>query len=321
MPSHQSLKDDTLLAELYSDLSSSTSNLLLEVALTKANIDRFVKKYLDNDIYHTAGPEGMGSATRRALEQIASNFIKRWDPRLQQRIKAAGGSADIFAYPSIDELDDMISRINSTSSRQQQRQEIKRSKPDEHMPVVYECDEYVMYRPVTWEASRKYFGAPVRTSLLDGEQKEGATWCTAASREAKGPLYFQNYTERGRLFYFIRKPNDILFATYWRNLPHIYNNMVRETAKVIKLAKKHGIRTHDESQDGFHIEFLMNQITPTELIHESRDQKNKMITLPNLYMLLKSWQSDDQQVLLNYFIDYVKFATYIITGNEYKVEG
>ena len=197
MPSHQALKDDQLLAETYSGMAGSS--LLLETPATKANIERFIKKYLGG-----LSPQNL---QYNIAVDFATGFLDNWTPRLQQIVKAAGGNPDIFAYSTIGELEDVLQ--SSRTSKTDQKKAYKAA-TDVNIPLVFETDKYAVYQPKTWEASRKYFGAPIRTSLLDGEQKKGATWCTSATDNK----HFNEYVnKRGdRLLYFIRKKDDKLFA-------------------------------------------------------------------------------------------------------------
>lgn len=197
MPSHQALKDDQLLAEMYSGMAGGA--LLLETPATAANIEKFMKKY-----FSWASPD---NTQINNLRNHAKETLEVWTPRLQQVIKAAGGNPDIFAYPSLTELEQVIA--NSQVSKTDQKKAYKTA-TDADMPLVLETDKYLVYQPKTWEASRKYFGIN-RISLLDGTQKKGAKWCTSA---AESPEHFNDYVvKRGdRLLYFIRKKDDRLFA-------------------------------------------------------------------------------------------------------------
>ena len=197
MPSHQALKDDQLLAETYSGMAGVS--LLLETPATKANIERFIKKYL-------GGMSPQHHQYNIAVD-FATDFLNEWTPRLQQIVKAAGGNPDIFAYSTIGELEDVVR--NSQTSKTDEKKAYKAAS-DANIPLVQETDKYLVYQPLTWEASRKYFGIN-RESLLDGTKKKGATWCTSA---AEDPDMFNDYVVKAkdRLLYFIRKRDDKLFA-------------------------------------------------------------------------------------------------------------
>ena len=197
MPSHQALKDDQLLAEMYSGMAGGS--LLLETPATKANIERFIKKYLGG-----LSPQNL---QYNIAVDFATGFLNDWTPRLQQIIKAAGGNPDIFAYSTIGELEDVVR--SSQVSRTEQKKAFKAA-TDTNIPLIFETDKYAVYQPRTWEASRKYFGIN-RESLLDGTKKKGAKWCTSA---AENPKHFNDYVikRQDRLLYFIRKKDDVLFA-------------------------------------------------------------------------------------------------------------
>ena len=214
MPSHQALKDDQLLAEMYSGMAGGS--LLLETPATKANIERFIKKYLSVPPF-TASQSSPDPTDTRALNRVAmeraanehtaKEFLDKWTTRLQQIIKAAGGNPDIFAYSTMEELEDVVR--SSQVSRTEQKKAFKAA-TDTNIPLIFETDKYAVYQPRTWEASRKYFGIN-RESLLDGTKKKGATWCTSA---AENPKHFNDYVikRQDRLLYFIRKKDDVLFA-------------------------------------------------------------------------------------------------------------
>ena len=195
-------KDDMLLGEMY-------SALLLETPITHANLERFIKKYyLDPESGEPVTPEHNLREYERCIP-FARRYLNDWTPRLQQVVKAAGGNPDIFGYKDLYDIIDVIT--NAQLSKTEQKKSYKKATG---MPLVLETDKYLVFQPENWEASRKYFGAPKRVSLLDKQLKDGAKWCTAASTEAGGPRYFNEYvnTNKDRLLYFIRKSDDVLFA-------------------------------------------------------------------------------------------------------------
>ena len=195
-------KDDMLLGEMY-------STLLLETPITYANIERFIKRYYtDPESGEPVTPEHNLREYESCIP-FARRYLNDWTPRLQQVVKAAGGNPDIFGYKDIHNLNDVIT--NAQLSKTEQKKSYKKATG---MPLVLETDKYLVFQPENWEASRKYFGAPKRVSLLDKQLKDGARWCTAASTEAQGPRFFHDYvnTNKDRLLYFIRKSDDVLFA-------------------------------------------------------------------------------------------------------------
>ena len=202
MADYKRSKDDMLLAEMY-------STLLLETPITHANLERFIKKYyLDPESGEPVTPEHNLREYEICIP-YAKRYLNDWTPRLQQVVKAAGGNPDIFSYKDLYDIIDVIT--NAQLSKTEQKKSYKKATG---MPLVLETDKYLVFQPENWEASRKYFGAPKRVSLLDKQLKDGARWCTAASREAQGPKFFNDYvnTNKDRLLYFIRKSDDVLFA-------------------------------------------------------------------------------------------------------------
>lgn len=202
MADYKRSKDDMLLGEMY-------SALLLETPTTHANLERFIKKYyLDPESGEPVTPEHNLREYEICIP-YARRYLNNWTPRLQQVVKAAGGNPDIFGYKDIHDLNDVIT--NAQLSKTEQKKSYKKATG---MPLVLETDKYLVFQPENWEASRKYFGAPKRVSLLDKQLKDGARWCTAASGEAQGPKFFNDYvnTNKDRLLYFIRKSDDVLFA-------------------------------------------------------------------------------------------------------------
>lgn len=175
------------------------NSLLLETPATAANIERFIKKYFSG-----LSPQNL---QYNVAANYAKEFLEKWTPRLQQIIKAAGGNPDVFAYSSVEELEEVIA--NSQTSKTEEKKAFKAA-TDANIPLVQETDKYLVYQPLTWEASRKYFGIN-RESLLDGTKKKGAKWCTAA---AEDKTHFNDYVVKAkdRLLYFIRKRDDKLFA-------------------------------------------------------------------------------------------------------------
>ena len=322
-------KDEQLLAELYSGMAGAS--LLLETPATAANIDRFIKKYFNNSIFNPPGLTGDRAAMQRAAnEHGAKNFLDQWTPRLQQIIKAAGGNPDIFAYSSLAELQKIIA--NSQTSKTDEKKAYKAAS-DANMPLIQETDKYLVYQPLTWEASRKYFGIN-RISLLDGTQKEGSKWCTAA---AEDPKHFNKYVvkNKDRLLYFIRKKDDKLFAARsaaaseakynnWLNLVELVTKSVKKTEsskeyiQAMAAAKKarakkneddlsfedyDAIHEFDKLQRHIYTAFL--RLEPA-LNRECRDQQNRNVwELYDLYTEL-----NNQPPSLEEYIAFIKFVVY-----------
>ena len=315
-------KDNNILAEMYSGMSSASAELLLEMVPSKANIERFVKKYkLDYD------DEITGQAhTPEAAARIARRYIDDWTPGLQQKIKALGGNPDIFAYPDIRSLYSMIYRAHSTASRSQLRQEVKLSQKDIHIPLVYETDTYAVFEPKTWEASRKYFGYPERESLLDGKKKEGARWCTAASREANGPGHFNRYvhTHKDRLLYIISKPADEMFAYRGRNpTPDGFSDWIlrlnkKDIVSTIKLYKMLPAGSRKENYKTMLSTDIRDEsyVVGHEYVQELRDGSNALIN--NLWFLFRDIHAGTQNYIAineaDKAMDFLKFVAFVVYG-------
>jgi len=229
---YQAVKDDALLAEMY-------EQLLLETPATAANINKFINKYLPRDLEYGVNmyrdghemverqneqrrkrglpaneavpfdEEGARNRVMENLRQLAKQELAKWTPAIQQTIQASGGIADIFGYPDKEAMQAAreAASISKTTAK-------KAYKKVEGMQAIYETDDYIVYKPETWEASRKYFGIS-RVSLLDGKVKEGSKWCTAASTPGK----FNEYVikNKTRLLYIITKKDMLKYKadTLW----------------------------------------------------------------------------------------------------------
>ena len=92
---------------------------------------------------------------------------------------------DINQYESIDQLRDVISTHTNRDRRSVEN--------NDGAIKIYEDDNFVIVSPTTHEGSC-YYGA-------------GTKWCTATRDSSK---HFDNYNERGKLFYVISKklPSD-----------------------------------------------------------------------------------------------------------------
>jgi hypothetical protein len=315
---YRSDRDNTLIAELYS--GSVRGELLLETPVTKANIERFIKKYFSVLVSSNTSPD---PDQIERLRVYAKEFLDNWTPRLQQIIKAAGGNPDIFAYTSISQLNDIIA--NSQTSKTDEKKAYKKA-GDTNIPVIKETDTYIAYQPLNWEASRKYFGE-TRISLLDGETKKGATWCTSAST----PKHFNEYVvkNRNRLLYFIRKKDDKLFAarSMRTDLPgavdksfNIWLKKVGSTMKRIeritgskgyaeakKLKDKWQIRRFD-----YEISTYLRDLQPPRN-YETRNQKNgHVFGLLNLFGELEPRNEN--------IADYINFVAFVVFNKELNYE-
>lgn len=98
---------------------------------------------------------------------------------------------DLTKYVSFDEIDTQVNigYIKSIS---------KENENQRHL--VYENDEYIILRPLSFEASKKY--------------GSNTKWCTTMEHE---PSYFDKFYSRGILIYILNKLTGVKVATY-RNL-------------------------------------------------------------------------------------------------------
>ena len=95
---------------------------------------------------------------------------------------------DVLKYTSIDDM----RGATSVASLKLQSKELEKQ-----VVKVYEDDEWVVVRPLTFEASSKY-GA-------------GTKWCTTYQNEKQ---YFARYWKRGILCYFINKINGVKWGLF-----------------------------------------------------------------------------------------------------------
>ena len=109
---------------------------------------------------------------------------------------------DINQYKTLDELDDTLEKLGATSKEKRQK---KKEVAHEESRVVYDTDEYFVVRPETENASCYY-----------GEHT--TVWCISATKSSN---YFEDYTQRGKAFYFVRNnyksekdPNKIIALVY-----------------------------------------------------------------------------------------------------------
>ena len=302
MPSHQALKDDQLLAEMYSGMAGGS--LLLETPATKANIERFIKKYLGG-----LSPQNL---QYNIAVDFATDFLNDWTPRLQQIIKAAGGNPDIFAYSTLGELEDVVR--SSQVSKTEQKKAFKAA-TDTNIPLIFETDKYAVYQPRTWEASRKYFGIN-RESLLDGTKKKGAKWCTSA---AENPKHFNDYVikRQDRLLYFIRKKDDKLFAARSRKTTddHYQKWLIKLPGiqkKIDDIANSAGYAAAKKMKDKFEFEQYNRQMRAwaremesRELL-ETRNQQNQQVW--RLSDLLE--ELTKKTITIPEYIAFIKFVVF-----------
>ena len=141
---------------------------------------------------------------RYTLNDLIINFIIIYFMRVQKLLP----QRDIFKYGSV--LDLLYALNSATSSRQ--KKSTKSAEVKERIPgLIYEDDNMLVVKPTNWEFSRRYFGAPIRYSLvIPNKLIKGATWCTSASDQTHWHKYIIN--QQNHLYYFIQKSTDELFA-------------------------------------------------------------------------------------------------------------
>ena len=105
---------------------------------------------------------------------------------------------DISKYDSWDMVASEVFQAKNRNLFKKAKKEVK---------VVYEDDQYMCIKPLTYAASVSY-----------GYQTK---WCTASVQE---PSYFYNHSKEGVLVYLIDKINNVKFGFYHNNYQiQIYN--------------------------------------------------------------------------------------------------
>lgn len=343
---YQARRDDQLIAEIY-------EQLLVETPVTDANIDRFLKKYLSREIaihvdearelhrLTAAAAQGRGQSIPPFDEQhefekarlrffgSAINYLNRWTPNVQQRIKSSGGNPDLFGYPNLASMREALQHAEMSAADREKA--IKESSAN-NVPLVYQTEEFNVYTPKTWTASKKYFGKE-RISLLDGKHKEGARWCTAAFED---PKHFKEYVvdNKDRLLYFIRKSDDTLFAYRGAGPQEKLDEKVRSFVWNIQdryiydyVKMYHMLPDGHANKDWFysyvwHEIFAVVNQARNGILKEIRDQQNKEISgeLHELYRQLNSLESNFN--IAEHAESYLKFIAFVLYGRtelpEYK---
>lgn len=233
--------------------------------------------------------------------KLSIDYMERWTA-CEDIIRGMGRDADIFSFN--DRLS--VHRALNFAEEEKQRREMERevkanaAKYDIKKDIVYQDDTIIAVKPSSYHISRLYFGAPTRTSILDGKKKEGATWCTASTDGS----FFENYTKKLRyLIYFIRKKDDQLFALAGTRasqgkrdtlVKQIKNSLTHEKfVRDVYSQLKREERTGTLQSSQFLImdmlqAFIDYQIAPYMHIQpgydELRDQNNDMIESPLRFM-------------------------------------
>jgi len=145
------------------------------------------------EIKHAALPK---DTSRIAARYVVNDFIIAFLLVCFEKIKDIMPIKDVFKYGTVLNLLEAMDAARSQRSK-------KRVGTQTIEGIKFENDKFLMYEPPDWSHSRKYFGAPGRTSLLDGSVQPGATWCTASTSTTHFTEYTQDYGNH--LYYFIDK--------------------------------------------------------------------------------------------------------------------
>lgn len=123
-----------------------------------------------------------------AIDQLGADNIEMLPEFINLLDKKLVENKDISTYNSIEDIINQISIAKTKELLKNARKEIL---------VVYEDDEVMMFKPLTFESSLKY--------------GSGTKWCTAMKRE---PEYFYRYSRNGILIYIINKKTGRKFGCY-----------------------------------------------------------------------------------------------------------
>lgn len=160
----------------YSSRNKTVKNILL-------NTNIFERQILIS-VIDRLGPDNI---------EMLTEFINLLDKNLIE-------NKDISTYNSMDNIINQISIAKTKELLKNARKEIL---------VVYEDDEVMMFKPLTFESSLKY--------------GSGTKWCTAMKSE---PEYFYRYSKNGILIYIINKKTGRKFGCYSEKFEYgvsIYN--------------------------------------------------------------------------------------------------
>jgi hypothetical protein len=122
------------------------------------------------------------------IDQLGSDNIEMLPEFINLLDKNLIENKDISTYNSMDDIINQISIAKTKELLKNARKEIL---------VIYEDDEVMMFKPLTFESSLKY--------------GSGTKWCTAMKSE---PEYFYRYSRNGILIYIINKKTGRKFGSY-----------------------------------------------------------------------------------------------------------
>jgi hypothetical protein len=115
------------------------------------------------------------------LNRLTPNFIDGLSIDLSSRIKKS--PKDINSYAYLGELERVVDELEQIATRKE-----KEKKAKKEIDRIYEDDNWLIIKPKSYESSC-YYGA-------------GTKWCTASKQT---PAHFENYSEKGVLYYIIKK--------------------------------------------------------------------------------------------------------------------
>ena len=230
--------------------------------------------------------------------KLSIDYMERWTA-CEDIIRGMNRGADIFSFN--DRLS--VHRALNFAEEEKQRREMERevkanaAKYDIKKDIVYQDDTIIAVKPSSYHISRLYFGAPTRTSILDGKKKEGATWCTASTDEK---FFRKHTTGLNYLIYFIRKKDDQLFALAGRSMSQgkrdtlikqikedlSYEKFLRNISVQFKgSVKKLTLLGSQVWMENILYVYIDNHIMPFMSEYEElRDQENEMIESPLSFM-------------------------------------
>lgn len=190
---------DLNLVRLISKLDPSKTNKLTPfmVKVFKKRMDRFEKevvqengiyssryKYVNNKMSDVIGIEKL--LLSWVIDQFSAENIETLVEFNEALDKGLIDQNDISKYENFEDITNQLSVARTKELLKKSRKEIS---------VVYEDDEIMMLKPLSFEASLKY-GA-------------GTKWCTAMKND---PEYFYRYSKNGILIYLINKETGRKFG-------------------------------------------------------------------------------------------------------------
>lgn len=216
---------DLNLVRLISKLDPSKTNKLTPfmVKVIKNRMDRFEKDIARDGNVYSSRYEYVNSKMNDVngvekllltwlIDQFGAENIETLREFNEALDKNLVDQNDISKYENFEDITNQLSIARTKELLKKSRKEIS---------VVYEDDEIMMLKPLSFESSLKY-GA-------------GTKWCTSMKND---PEYFYRYSKNGVLIYLINKQTGRKFGCHSeKNEPgrvHIYNEV-------------------DQSIDSFHI--------------------------------------------------------------------